>query len=88
MWIVLSLILLFVIVLVFNAVKVTLKARKLTPQKAIITEKEQIEYANRLGEMIRCKTVSEKDKFNEEEFLKLVPDGIFVTPEHGKWINL
>ncbi len=72
MWIVLSLILLFVIVLVFNAVKVTLKARKLTPQKAIITEKEQIKYANRLGEMIRCKTVSEKDKFNEEEFLKLV----------------
>lgn len=27
------------------------------------------------------------EKF-KEEFLKLVPDGIFVTPEHGKWINL
>ena len=24
----------------------------------------------------------------KNEFLKLVPDGVFVTPEHGKWIEL
>lgn len=24
----------------------------------------------------------------KEEFLKRVPDGVFVTPEHGKWIEL
>ncbi len=24
----------------------------------------------------------------KEDFLSLVPDGIFITPEHGKWINL
>ncbi len=24
----------------------------------------------------------------KEEFLRLVPDGVFVTPEHGKWIEL
>ena len=27
------------------------------------------------------------EKF-KEEFLKLVPDGVFITPEHGKWIDL
>jgi len=27
------------------------------------------------------------EKF-KEEFLRLVPDGVFITPEHGKWINL
>lgn len=24
----------------------------------------------------------------KEEFLRLVPDGIFITPDHGKWIDL
>lgn len=24
----------------------------------------------------------------KEEFLRLVPDGVFITPEHGKWIEL
>lgn len=24
----------------------------------------------------------------KNEFLRLVPDGVFVTPEHGKWISL
>lgn len=24
----------------------------------------------------------------KEEFLRLVPDGVFIAPEHGKWINL
>ncbi len=24
----------------------------------------------------------------KEEFLNLVPDGVFITPEHGKWIDL
>lgn len=24
----------------------------------------------------------------KDEFLRLVPDGVFVTPEHGKWIHL
>ena len=24
----------------------------------------------------------------KEEFLRLVPDGVFISPEHGKWIDL
>jgi len=24
----------------------------------------------------------------KQEFLKLVPDGIFITPENGRWVEL
>lgn len=61
---------------------------------------EQIEAKAKLAVTTGCKVVihhhhdfyeveypSIVAKF-KEEFLKLVPDGLFVTPEHGKWIDL
>lgn len=62
---------LFILVLLFNAIRVTVKARKLSPRKNLTDEATQIEYAKRLGQMIRCKTVSKENEFNEEEFSKL-----------------
>ncbi len=61
----------FVFVLVFNAIKVKAKSRKLT--KAIVhrSENQQVEYAKKLGEMIRCKTVSNAENYDDTEFLKL-----------------
>jgi len=34
-------------------------------------QERDLYYANRLAEMIRCKTISKKDSFEETEFLKL-----------------
>ena len=61
----------FVLILIFNALRVKLTARKLTERKEHKTKKEQIEYANRLSKMIKCKTVSKENSYDEEEFKKL-----------------
>ena len=63
--------LVFVCVLLFNALKVKIKSRKLTAEIIHKTKEEQTQYANKLGEMIRCETVSEKDKYDDTEFKKL-----------------
>ena len=65
------LIILFVAVLIFNALRVKLTARKLTERKVHKTEAEQKEYALKLGEMIRCETVSKSESYDETEFKKL-----------------
>ena len=62
---------LFVFVLVVNAVRVKVSARKLTPRKQHKTVEEQTEYAEKLSEMIKCKTVSVSDSFDDTEFKKL-----------------
>lgn len=66
-----ALIVIFVLILIFNTVKVTVKSRKLSSRPEHKSKSEQKEYAEKLGEMIRCKTVSAKDKFDDEEFKKL-----------------
>lgn len=61
---------------------------------------EQIKEKAKFAAAIGCKVViphhhdfrevedpSIVEKF-KEEFLTLVPDGVFITPEHGKWIDL
>ncbi len=62
---------LFFLVLIVNALRVKLSARKLTERKQYKTKEEQIEYAKKLGKMIRCETVSEEGSFNDTEFKKL-----------------
>ena len=64
-------VLIFIGVLIFNALKVKLKSRKLTDEIIHKSKEEQTEYAHKLGEMIRCKTVSEKDRYDDTEFKKL-----------------
>ncbi|MEE1505154.1 MAG: M20/M25/M40 family metallo-hydrolase [Acutalibacteraceae bacterium] len=66
-----SVILIFIGVLIFNALKVKIKSRKLTNEIIHKTKEEQTEYAQKLGEMIRCETVSKKDEFDDTEFKKL-----------------
>lgn len=48
-----------------------MKARKLTPSALKFTEQEMMHYALRLQKMIRCKTVSVKDSYDDTEFAKL-----------------
>ena len=57
--------LIFICVLLFNAFKMKIKARKLTGEIVHKTKKEQTEYAEKLGEMIRCETISENDGFDD-----------------------
>ncbi len=70
-YIVLIALALFLIILTFNAVKAPQKARKLTEEKIHLNEKQQVEYAVKLGNMIRCKTVSVKGSYDDTEFAKL-----------------
>ncbi len=69
--IILALLVVFVLILVFNAVKITLKARKLTERKKYKTLSEQNSYAEKLGRMISCETVSKKEGYDDTEFKKL-----------------
>ncbi|MBO5433950.1 MAG: M20/M25/M40 family metallo-hydrolase, partial [Clostridia bacterium] len=61
----------FILVLVFNAIKSKIKAPKLSQRPQHKTEKEQEEYALKLAEMIKCKTVSVDGSFDDTEFKKL-----------------
>ena len=61
----------FISVLIINAVKVKLTARKLASRKEQRTPEEQKEYALKLGRMIRCETVSQEESFDDTEFKKL-----------------
>lgn len=62
---------LFFAVLMLNAVRVKCKARKLTDKKDVLPPEKQTEYAHCLGEMLRCRTVSHKDSYDDTEFRKL-----------------
>lgn len=61
----------FLLVLIINALRVKLTARKLTPRKQHKTPEEQREYALKLGKMIKCETVSVEGSFDDTEFKKL-----------------
>ena len=61
----------FLLVLIINALRVKLTARKLTPRKQHKTPEEQREYAQKLGKMIKCETVSVEGSYDDAEFKKL-----------------
>ncbi len=61
----------FLLVLIINALRVKLTARKLTPRKQHKTLEEQTEYALKLAKMIKCETVSIEGSFDDTEFKKL-----------------
>ncbi len=69
--IVLVLLAVFILILILNAVKMTVKARKLMPRPEHKTVSEQTAYAENLGKMIRCETVSSKERYDDTEFEKL-----------------
>lgn len=61
----------FAAVLIINTLRFRMKARKPENEKENIPAEKQAEYAARLGEMIRCKTVSVKGSYDDAEFAKL-----------------
>ncbi len=71
LYIVLALIAVLVLLLFINTAVQTSKARKLVPAKSEHTEDEISYYANRLKQMIQCKTVSVKGSYDDTEFAKL-----------------
>ena len=68
---VLAVLLIFILFLVIRTVIISTKARKLTASTLNFSDEEINAYADRLSEMIRCKTVSVKDSFDDTEFKKL-----------------
>lgn len=69
--IVVAMVLAFVCVLVFNAIRCKATARKLKDEKVYFDEKRQEKYASDLAKMIQCKTISCRDSFDDTEFKKL-----------------
>ncbi|MGN1419649.1 MAG: M20/M25/M40 family metallo-hydrolase, partial [Acutalibacteraceae bacterium] len=61
----------FVLFLVIRTVIVSSKARKLTDSTLNFSDEEINRYADRLSEMIKCKTVSVKNQYDDTEFKKL-----------------
>ena len=60
-----------VLVLLLNTAVKTAKARKLQGTHPEFTQEQLAEYGKSLQEMIRCKTVSVKDSYDDTEFAKL-----------------
>ena len=71
LWAILAAILIFVLVLLINAVIVGKKKEKIEERPVWHSEEEQLRYAQRLKKMIECQTVSSKDGFDSTEFMKL-----------------
>ena len=69
--IILVLLFILIAVLTINTIKASKNARKLKEFKPFYNEKEIEYYVNRLAKMIQCKTVSNKDSFDDTEFEKL-----------------
>lgn len=61
----------FVLFLMIRTAAVTSKARKLSSSDRHFSDEEIKKYADRLSEMIKCKTVSIKDSYDDTEFKKL-----------------
>lgn len=68
---ILALLVIFIAVLAVNTLKSVKKARKLTDFKPFYNDEEIMNYALRLQKMIKCKTVSVKDSYDDTEFAKL-----------------
>lgn len=71
LYIILAIVLLFVCVLFVNVMRVNGKAKKLGEYVYWKNEEEQKAYGERLAKMIRCKTISEKENYDDTEFAKL-----------------
>ena len=56
----------------------------MTDRKNISLEERDLRYAGRLAEMIRCRTVSKKDGFEADEFLKLRQVIAALSHDDGK----
>lgn len=78
---ILALFVILAIVLAVNTVKSVKKSRKLTEFKPIYNDEEIEYYVTRLQKMIKCKTVSVKDGYDDTEFAKLrnVMEELFPT---------
>ncbi|MGN0523901.1 MAG: M20/M25/M40 family metallo-hydrolase [Eubacterium sp.] len=68
---ILGVIVAFVLFLVIRTFAVTSNAPRLSNEKPISTDDENMYYAQRLAKMIQCKTVSVKDEYDDTEFAKL-----------------
>ena len=68
---ILAVIVAFILFLVIRTLVISSKARKLTSSTLSFSDREIKAYAERLSEMIRCKTVSVKDSYDDTEFKKL-----------------
>ncbi|MDE6659962.1 MAG: M20/M25/M40 family metallo-hydrolase, partial [Eubacterium sp.] len=81
LYIILAVIVLFVAALLINTAIKGSKARKLTEDQSVITDEEIDFYIARLQEMIRCKTVSVENSYDDTEFAKLraVMEQLFPT---------
>ena len=62
---------LLVAILLINTAVAAAKAPKLTGQHPTFTQEELTAYGKALQEMIRCKTISVKDSYDDMEFAKL-----------------
>ena len=71
LYIILLAVLCLVAVLFLNTVRATKKARRLTEFKPFYNDDEIMDYALKLQKMIKCKTVSIKDSYDDTEFAKL-----------------
>jgi len=71
LFIILALLVILIAVLAFNTVKAIKSARKLGEFKPFYNDDEIMNYALRLRKMIKCKTVSVKDAYDDTEFALL-----------------
>ena len=71
LYLILALIVVLVVALAINTHNSTKKARKLTEFKPFYNDEEIMNYALRLQKMIKCKTVSVKDSYDDTEFALL-----------------
>lgn len=71
LYIILALIAILLSVLIIRAVLCRKNARRLAPEKENVSLEKSEEYARRLAEMIKCKTVSAEDSYDDTEFAKL-----------------
>ncbi len=79
--IILGIIFSLLLVFVIRAIMCKSKARALKPEKENVSPEKAREYAERLAEMIRCKTVSVENSYDDAEFAKLrsVTEKLFPT---------
>lgn len=71
LWAAIAVVLIFVFILVINAILVGKSADKIEQKPVWHSDEEQKHYAERLLKMIECQTVSSKEKFDDTEFMKL-----------------
>lgn len=71
LFVILALLVVLIAVLTVNTLKSVKSARKLTGFKPFYNDEEIMNYALRLQKMIKCKTISVKDSYDDTEFAKL-----------------